>query len=110
MEKSDVHAFFALLGLGVSVKLTHCYHYFMAASVSHCTPTPISTVNDVVVTYTAGDINIVGWGGGNASRERRRFYNDNGGPEVPRLSRAMFYRWFATLPANIAILGDNNNF
>ena len=80
----------------------------MAGTVSHCTPTPIVTACDVVCTFTDGEVNVVGWGGGNGSKERRAFYNQHGGPPVPRLSRDMFFRWFATLPENIQILADIN--
>ena len=80
----------------------------MAGTVSHCTPTPIVTACDVVCTFTDGEVNVVGWGGGNGLKERRAFYNQHGGPPVPRLSRAMFFRWFATLPENIRILADIN--
>ena len=106
-DQWQVHAFFALLGLGVSLKLGHCYHSFLASSVSHCTPTPISIAHDIVCTYTGGDVNIVGWGGGN-NVERRRFFNEHGGPEIPRLTQALFERWLDNVPANIRELARRN--
>ena len=106
-DKWQVHAFFALLGLGISVKLGHCYHSFLASSVSHCTPTPISIAHDIVCTYTGGDVTIVGWGGGN-NVERRTFYIDHGGPAIPRLTQALFERWLENVPANIRELARRN--
>lgn len=103
----EVYPYFTLLGLGISIKLCKCYHSFMAASVSHCTPTPISMVHDIVCTYTGGDINVVGWGGG-GNEGRRRFYEQNGGIPVPRLTQRFFRTWLQTLPMNVQILARND--
>lgn len=99
IDEWQTFAFFALLGLGVSVKVSHCYHSFMAGIVSHCTPTPISIACDIVSTFT-GDVNIVGWGGG-GNEERRTFYEDHGGHPVPIVSQRFFESWLRTVPANI---------
>ena len=99
----EVFSYFALIGLGVCVKLDKCYHSFMAASVSHCTPLPISIVYDIVCTYTGGDVNIVGWGGG-GNEERREFYLQHGGPYVARLTQRLFLAWLRTVPRNVQIL------
>lgn len=102
MDDWETYAFFGLFGLGISIKISHCYHSFMAGLVSHCTPTPISIAYDVVSTFT-GDNNIVGWGGG-GNEDRRSFYEDHGGPPVPRLSQRYFETWLATIPRNDQIL------
>ena len=98
-------AFFALLGLGVSVRISHSYHSFMAGIVSHCTPTPISVIHDTVSTYT-GTRNVVGWGGG-GNEKRREFYLEHGGQPVDRLTQAMFLNWLATVHNNIRILAQH---
>lgn len=101
--KWEVFGYFVLIGLGVCVKLDRCYHSFMAASVSHCTPTPISIACDIVCTHTGGDINIVGWGGG-GNEERRQFYEQHGGLPVARLTQRLFEAWLRTVPRNVQIL------
>ena len=103
LEDWNVFAYFALVGLGVSVKLDHCYHSFMAASVSHCTPTPISIAYNIVTTHTGGDINVVGWGGG-GNEQRREFYETHGGIPVDRLTQRIFAAWLGTVSRNIQIL------
>lgn len=103
-DSRDVHACFALLGIRVSVKLCHCYHYFFPTTLTHCTPWPITFIDsNILTTYNHGEINIVGWGGGN-SRKRREFYNRHGGLQVNRLTQENFINWLATLPQNLQII------
>ena len=102
----QVFPYFALVGLRISIKICRSYHSFMAASVSHCTPTPISICNDIVTTYTGGEVQIVGWGGG-GNEERRRFYEQHGGVPVPRLTQRFFLAWLRTVPRNVQILAQN---
>lgn len=103
-DTRHVHACFALLGIRVSVRVCHCYHYFFPTSITHCTPWPITFIDeDTIATYTHDEINIIGWGGGNCSK-RRNFYRRHGGPPVARLSRQNFINWLATLPQNLQII------
>ena len=104
----DVYPYFALLGLGITVKVCRSYHSFMAASVSHCTPTPISIAHDVVCTYTGGDVTVVGWGGG-GNEGRRRFYDQHGGVPVARLTQRFFEAWLTSLPRNVQMLARNDD-
>lgn len=109
VQKDDrvVHACFALLGLRVSVKVCHCYHYFFPTTLSHCTPWPITFLdNNTVVTTTHGEINVVGWGGGNSAK-RSEFYRRHGGPAVNILTRQNFINWLATIPQNLQSIARN---
>ena len=94
-------AFFALLGLGVSVRISHCYHSFMAGIVSHCTPTPISIVNYIVSTHT-GNRTVVGWGGG-GNEKRRNFFINHGTEPVPRLTKR-FLKFFGDVSKDMKSL------
>lgn len=103
-DTRNVHACFALLGIRVSVKVCHCYHYFFPTTLTHCTPWPITFLDDdIVTTFNHGEINVVGWGGGNSAR-RREFYRRHVGPPVNRLTRQAFINWLATLPRNLQII------
>lgn len=66
IEESDSFISFALIGLGVTIRIrSNLYHYFYASIVSHCTPVPVTVKNGMVYTYT-GLFNIVGWGASSA--------------------------------------------
>lgn len=92
----SVHSYFAMLGLGVAVKICHkSYHYFFGSSFRHCTPAAITIDSKgMIASYSNGDVNIVGWGG--AQSVRRQVYNQFNGPAVPRLFPAAFYNWLRT--------------
>ena len=68
---------FALIGLGISVKISSkSYHYFLASLFTHCTPVPLHINHESGhVSMHSGQYNVVGWGGGKAETDntyRRR--------------------------------------
>ena len=92
-SSDNVHAHFAMIGLGVTIKVCpHCYHYFFGSSFTHCTPAAISVnSNHFVSTFSDGDNHVIGWGG--ASSYRREIYDRFDGPPVPRMFPALFLNW-----------------
>ena len=61
INKIKFNASFALVGLGVSVgiDLNYLYHTFFASAVSHCTPVPVTTINDTSCSINYGHFNIL---------------------------------------------------
>lgn len=61
---------FAMIGLGVSVKLvSNSYHYFMAPLFTHCTPVSLTIHKSGYVSLYSGKYNVVGWGGSQSSTQ-----------------------------------------
>lgn len=61
-DESKSFISFALIGLGTTIRIrSNLYHFFYASIVSHCTPVPVTVMNDRVYTFT-GLFDVVGWG------------------------------------------------
>ena len=100
---SNIQAHFAMIGLGVTVQLCpQCYHYFFGSSYTHCTPMALSIQRDLkVTTFSNGEANVVGWGGGKSVR--REIYDRHGGPPVQRLIPSAFRHWLLNCNDQAAI-------
>ena len=72
-ETYSIVAFFALVGLGISVELkSDIYHYFLGSTFTHCTTVPLKLTNDGKVFIYGDEFNIFAWGAGSSSRSGRR--------------------------------------
>ena len=66
-ETNDTFVSFALIGLGLTVRIrSGLYHYFFASIFTHCTPLVV-TVRDERVYMSTNNLNVVGWGASSAT-------------------------------------------
>lgn len=71
-RKNELDASFAMVGLGVSVRIdsNDFYHTFFGSAISHCTAVPVTIDNGNACSIFTGKYNIVGWGSGSSKAQR----------------------------------------
>ena len=70
--EEEIISFFALVGLGISVRIrSNLYHHFYGSTFSHCTPATLKVKDGHVFLY-GDDFKVFAWGAGSKTRPGTR--------------------------------------